>query len=63
LFIVSLSVQPHGRKWVCPKLAQLDRPHERQYIALHNKIKSYFCDARERGHVGLQNAQFALDLA
>ena len=26
----------------CLNLAQLNRPHERQYIALHKKGKSYF---------------------
>jgi hypothetical protein len=31
--------------YVCLHFAQLDRPHEGQYIALHKKRKLKFCNA------------------
>jgi hypothetical protein len=46
---------------VCLNLAQLNRPHDRQYIALHNKGKRYFAlHSKKTVLAGFQ--EFALDL-
>jgi hypothetical protein len=49
--IVNLRPAARGEHYevTCLDSAQLNRPHERQYIALHKKGKSFFCIALNHG--------------